>query len=728
MSKTVQFRERQEVTAADFNNAQAFAGETVENLIKDGISSGRHYVGLGVTQQATTTVRVAIGRMYQAGKLYTLPTLQDLALITALPLVQKRVVAVVGYGSEVDADVEQRDFLIDVQNNTTEAQAVPMTRTKLLNVDVVLGIEAATPVAPSIGQNQVLIALVTLTTTGIESIEQITGNVLPSVSANREDIRALQAYRARTEPQIGALTTTIAAVAEKTESKADLSSLIRVSADVARVKELLKLPATYAAYGADYFGDVSKTDTGLTGLTARVDNGLLFPRAEQADLPLSLQNPIDPNVTRSATDWLLPKYEAEAKLRTEGYSGDIALSQYQVQTHALKSYVTYEYAYHYGWSYNYWWDNWNWYYYYNYYGYSYWWNTASYLSYGYYTSYPVTHYKLDVSTANYSGVIIAQTFIAASDYWFTGAGIFLTQKDAAGDIRFVLCETEYGKPVLSKTLSQANVAIADVKGGRQETRCNMPPVLLESGKRYALALITTGGHRASVVSGNNFTQGTLFYGNDGDYFTGDITKDLEFAIYGAKFQQARTEVVLQPVSLAGGISDLMLKTQQVIPDGAELSYEVQIAGIWYPLSTVGKLATLPNLVPLRAVFIGTRDLQPGLQLGANRINVSRADVAMIHYSSLITLGASSADIRVQVRLAGFSASDHTATMKLVKPDTSEISPALVTTTDNADGSVTKEFRFTPSPAITQFRIKINGGRNSAAVKPFTVAERVHIAI
>jgi hypothetical protein len=728
MEKQVIFRDRQEIGPNDFGDMQKFIADSLDHVVTDGLSSGRHFTGLGVTQQSSTLVRCAIGRLYDAGKVYVLESANDISLTTFLPLAAKKIVTIVAFGSVVDTDVEPRDFLIDVDTNTTEPNAVAMQRLRALNVSALAGAESATPVPPAVAATYLAIAHVTLGTTGIESIEQLVGNVLPSAAANRQKITDLELWRGRSEPTIASLTSNIAALAEKTANKADLPGFIRLSADVARLREALNLPAGYESYRADYFGNTAQTDTVLTGATAIVNNGVLFPHAASVQAALALQNPIDPNVTR-AGDWLMPKYDSRLMLKTEGFSGDVSLSTYQVQTHSIKSYVTYEYVYNYGWTYNYWWNPWYYSYYYQYYGYDYWWYTASYQSYGYYTQYPVTHYYQDTVTTNYNGVIVAQTFVSPADKWFTGTGIYLTEKSNAGDLHVLLCETEHGKPVLSRVLSRITVPVADLKGNREETRVSMPPVLIESGKRYALALITTGGHKAAVVSGNNFTQGTFFYGNDGEYFVGDVTKDLEFAIYGAEFRQARTEIMLGAVTLAGGIGDLAIKTQQVVPNGTDLVYEIQVAGLWYPISTaLGRLSTLPDIVPLRVVMVGTKDLAPGLLLGANKITASRPNLAFIHFSTMNTLGSASSDIRVIVRLPGFEPANHTLTARLVKPDNSEVTAALVETVDNGDGSYTKTFTFNPSPALTQFRIKLSGNRSSAAVKPFTVAESVWVAL
>ncbi len=616
MERQVIFRDKQEFQAADLNNAQSFVSDSIGDIVSDAVSNQRHYAGFAVTQESATSVKVAPGRLYQAGAVYISPDEQSLNLFAYLPLVTKKKLAVVAWGQEIDTDVQPRDFLIDLTSGATEPQAVAMEHRRAAQVNVVAGVESPDPQAPLQADNTVLVALITMTPTGIETIEMQGAAKLPQLLDHQGRVITLEAWKRAAEPRISSIATDLSALASKTDGLASKQNLVEMASDLARVKAKLNLPATYASYESDYFGDESKSDKTVAGYAANVKNGLLFPYAGRATAPLALFNPYDASIIRSSRDLVLPKYISVPRIQTSGYSGDVSLSQYQVQTQTIRQYTETVWDYVYGWNWNYspyWYNSYYWYYYGYYYGY--------YSYYGYWTSHQETRYALETATTSINGTIVAQTVLVPNAMWLTQLGLFFTQAGASGDVTVVICETDGGKPNLQKTLASVTVPVANLKRYPTETQIPIPAVLLSAGTRYAICIITQGNHRVATVSGNNYTQGTLFFGTDGDYFTGDLTKDLMFSLYGAQFAVARTEVQLQPVSLAGGITDLAISAQQVVPDGCELQYEIQVGGKWYALGDQALvLQSAPDIVPLRAVLLGTSDLagvhpERGLRFG-----------------------------------------------------------------------------------------------------------------
>jgi hypothetical protein len=260
-----------------------------------------------------------------------------------------------------------------------------------------------------------------------------------------------------------------------------------------------------------------------------------------------------------------------------------------------------------------------------------------------------------------------------------------------------------------------------------ETTIDLPPVQLDAGKRYAIVLITQGDHRVATVSGNNYTQGTLFYGSDGDYFTGDLTKDLMFTLYGAQFKQPRTEVMLQPVSLAGGVADLNISGQNVVPAGTELRYEIQVGGRWYPFGDeVFRLAGLPDIVPLRAVLLGTSDAAPAVQLAADVLTATRSATGFTHYSDERNLQAASSNIQVQVVVAQWDQANHTLNCALTNGGTT-YTPSVTSSKLEPDGEATRfTFTFAPGGGLSAYRVKLTGTRTAGA-NPFVIVERTDVA-
>jgi len=307
--------------------------------------------------------------------------------------------------------------------------------------------------------------------------------------------------------------------------------------------------------------------------------------------------------------------------------------------------------------------------------------------------------------------------------WLSALGLFFTQKDSSADITVVICETDNGKPNLQKALTMVRVSQADIKKYPNETVINLTPVFLKAG-RYAVCFITQGNYRVATVSGQNYLQGTLFFGTDGDYFTGDLTKDIMFKLYAAQFKQARTEVQLQPVSLAGGITDLQIIAPALVPEGTELIYEINVGGKWYPLKETGRLSSAPDIVPLRAVMLGTADLQPALVLTEQAITSSRPATTFYATSTQRTLSAARQNIDVQLLLHKFNATVHTINCQLLS-GSNTYNPATVTTQEDTD-TVRKTFSFNISAGIQSYKIKISGSRASSA-EPFSVVERIDIA-
>lgn len=722
MEKQVIFRDRQELQSADLNAIGAYASGALQHLTQDAIAATLHFTGGVVTAKSATEIDVASLRFYNDGKVYASEQTETLNLFQYLPLVTKKVVAVVVWGEETDTDVEPRDFLIDLTTGATQPQAVAMTRMRTANINLLPGTESADPQPPVIQTGTLVIAYVYLAPTGIERIEIAERSRLPNLGNHEQRIFEQESWRALAEPRISSIATDLAGLAKKTDNLVARNTVIELANDVARLKAKVNLPTAYASYESDYFGDASKTDTNGLGFAALTKNGLLFPVAAQATVGLQLFNPYDAAIARAANDLVLPAYTSKPRIQTQGYAGDLSISQYQVQTQTLKAYTTTVWDYHYGWNWNYyygWYNSWWW----NYYGYDWSW----YAYYGYQTSHTETHYQLENVTTSYNGAIIGQTFLVANAMWLTKVGLQFTQVGASGDVMVAICETDGGKPDLLKTVTKVTLSRGDILKYPTETEIPVPPVLLDAGKRYALVLITQGDHRVATVSGNDYTQGTLFFGTDGDYFTGDLTKDLMFSLYAAQFAQPRVEVMLGSVSLAGGLSDLSISAPQVVPKGCELRYEIQVGGKWYPLGdSAMRLSTLPDIVPLRVVLLGTSDLAPAFQLAPNAIVGSRPGTSLVHWSTTRTLASASTSITVQVVVAQWDQANHTLTCELKSGGTT-YTPVTTVAKDEPDGQAKRiTYTFAPNPGISTYQIKLVGNRTPAS-QPFVIAERTDIA-
>ena len=384
-----------------------------------------------------------------------------------------------------------------------------------------------------------------------------------------------------------------------------------------------------------------------------------------------------------------------------------------------KRYTTYTWQWVYGWNWNWYWS-WYYRYWYWYYGYEWWWHGY----WGYWVQVPQTEYRLETTTHSINGAIVAQTFLISSAFWLTNIGLYFTQTDNNAPINIIICETTNGKPDLQKTLTMTTVQPSDIRKYPQETIINITPVYLKPG-RYAICFITQGSYKVATVSGQNYLQGTLFFGTDGDYFTGDLTKDIMFTLYGAQFKQARTEVQLQPVSLAGGITDLIIQSPAIVPEGTQLIYEINVGGKWYPITEAGRLNTKPDIVPIRAVLLGTADLQPALFLSGQSIIASRPATTFTAVSKTRQLSAPRTTIEVQVLVANYDSTKHTLSCQLLV-GSNTVNPAIVTTQQEDQNAVRFTYTFNITGGTDSYKIRIQGTRTEDS-QPFSVIERIDIA-
>ena len=722
MEKQVIFRDRQEFQAADPNALQGYVRAAIDHVVQDAVSGEKHYTGFGTAASSSSTVTVAAGRFYTGGQVFVSESEQTLSLFNYVPLVASRVVAVVVWGQEVDAAVEARDFLVDLQTGATEPQAVAMERTRRCQVNLLAGGESADPQPPVLQSGTLAVARVYLTPSGITRVEMQPA-MLPNGYDQGQRLGVIEVWQAAAEPRISSIATDLAALAIRCDAKLDRSVYFELAADLATLKNRSLLPSSYSSYEADAFADATKQNQAHAGYAARVENGLLFPFAASGTANLALFNPIDAAVKTSSEGLVLPAYLHAPRIKTQGYAGDLSISQYQVQSLSLRARTCSFWGYHYGWNYNF---------YRRWYAvnlpYRYW----ALPWYGYWYSRPGTYYVPALTTASYSGAMIAQTFLNANAGWLSRLGLFFTSNGSvSGDVRVVVCETAGGKPDLGSVVAQATVAQSDLKFYPQETPVDLPHVLLEAGKRYAVVLISPGNHRVATVSGNAYTQGTLFYGSDGDYFVGDLTRDLMFTVYCAQFARARTEVQLQPVSLSGGLTDIGIDAPHVVPDGCVLQYEIQPqgSGTWYPLGAaamyLGADSTAPNLCNLRVVLLGTSDLQPAFAATTGAISVSRPATSAVSWSAARTLAAASTSVQLKLLLADWDAVNHTITVRIVTGGTTETAPST-TVTDVVEGATRKHYTFT-IPSSSSYEIKISGARASGS-KPFAIINRIDVAL
>ena len=336
MERQVIARDRQRLIAADLNNVQSFTREAIDHIVLDAIGQASRFIGFSVVQNSAAEVAVAPGRLYAGGLVHGREADQLIDLLTMLPVAAKRMVAIVSWGLETETDIQTRRFMIDAATRTTEPSDVAMRRERAAQLDGIAGVESAAPQLPVIDAAQLHVATVTLTPTGIESIEMVEENRLVSIQDLHGRVVILENWRAYAEPLISTMRSDIAGNAAAISGLVPSEVVVGMMIDLAMLKERLDLDDTASDYGSDKFWTEDESDTGAAGYAAYVGNGgLTFPLAGETNAALALNNPDDPDVSMSS-GLALPAYEEETRISVDGYAGDLLLSQHQSQSIDLK--------------------------------------------------------------------------------------------------------------------------------------------------------------------------------------------------------------------------------------------------------------------------------------------------------------------------------------------------------------------------------------------------------
>ncbi|MGU9981454.1 hypothetical protein ACJ4V0_15570 [Phreatobacter sp. HK31-P] len=753
MLKKVKFRNRQEQQAADHNNIQDFTAETFDRLVGDTIAVEKRFAGFEVTSETATAINVAIGRLYSNGEMYSSDVVVPKSLFDELPAAASKIVTVIVWTGVADVDVQPRSYLIDIDTRTTQPSSVAMQTNRIANVGIISGIESADPQRAPIGSQYLAVCDILLTPVGIadNGITMIAANRIPRLTAVDNRVSMLEAFQASAEPRIQTIASDISALNNRVRGTSSNRALIEIASDVARLKDLAGIPDTAASYAADFYLNPGESDVANLDYLAKVEEGIRFSDAGASDTQIAVYNPLDPaHAVRNGI--LLPAFTSAARINVTEYAGELRLSQYQFQTQTLVQKTMSRRRIRYGQTYsvctnnrNYWtqgqidpvsnvftkagetftilnpeelrgghswirlqqfWDD----------------------------SYEEPYWDVLTTTTAINGQTGAQTFLNSQDGWCTGIRVGFTRLAGSGSVTLALCETYRGAPALDKVVAQVTLPRADLKvyPGDGTTLFPLPPTFLSAGSRYGVVLITTADHYVAVASGGAYAQGTLFYSTDGAWFEGDFTKDLVFSVEFARFERVRTVVALQPLTLSGGMAAIDIMAGMVIPSSCQAFFEVQASGgTWETLDAItpAKLVGLPPLLQFRAIFIGTSDVAPGIQISGSRILLHRPRTDFVHVSTARTLPAPTSQVKVKTRLENWDAGHHTHAMVLLCGAgfaTVETADVTDTTPTEDPDAIIREYTFNLAAPQTTFKIKQTGG-TTTALDTYLVSSRVDVA-
>lgn len=752
MESRVIFQDGMDNDPADFNNLQDFTGRSLDHLTGDAVTNARKFAGFQANADSAVNLTVQPGRYYSGGKVYNAADPFTYDFTTKLPAATKRVAVVVVWGEEVDTDTRAREFLINEETNASEPRVVAMEHARVAKMSVAFGDENADPIPPILDSSVISVATVILSPTGIDSVTMTAANALDSVASVAQRTAALETFQSKIGPQVQSLGSDIAAL---TKGQASLVPLVTYGRTLDRLAVLeAKDGVPSAAFDSycDLLLDESGTDNGFAGYDARVSEGIRFPKESPSTSQLAILNPLNPAAkivggvlfpayTRTKRVSVGPKIAGEIALATYTFTGhnivqktatrhrlrhgptrtvstaanwlktgrfDVAAKIFRrddenwsvpanLKVEAVKNHAPHRHVNH--------WED----------------------------TYEVPYWEEVTVTNTVNGTNAAQTFLNANDMWLDAVGLTFTRLAANGGVTILICETDRGMPLMDKVVSQTTVDRAALTLNT-ETVIGIQPAFLTGGVRYAIVILTAADHALAAAAGASYPEGTFFYYQDNAFVQGDATKAVMFSLYQAQFTASRAVIDLQPLSLAGGISDIDILSSAILPGSTQLAYEIQVGGQWYPLAAVdssilGAGGVTPNLVAFRAVFTGTPDVMPCLTLANSQVTISRVKPAFTYISAPRHLPAPSSNIHLTVRLESFDAAHHTLTATLLCGATFATVEAADSVTDvtNPDGSIDRTFVFNTAAAQTDFRVKLVGNTDNA-LGVFHIAQRKDYAL
>lgn len=314
MSSVVKIQDNQELPASDLMRMQTLRREQVDNLIGDAIDDTAKFAGFPITVSGTTGLIIGAGRLYIArigyGREADISATFDLVSgAVQLPVAQKKIVSLVGWGSENDTDTQPREFetaVSDVSGNytgeyTVESRDTATITTRRANLALLAGLESANPAPPTIGNGQVEIARILCSPTGVTSVSFVEENRLESIKDL--DLRAavLERFMDASGAAINSIISDIAALrAFLTGLPSDVTVKMLVR-DMARIKEQVGRPDDQTAYGAITFGTANEMDLTHASSLCSIDGTLTFPAVAIKEALYAFANPNEPLMQKRGT-------------------------------------------------------------------------------------------------------------------------------------------------------------------------------------------------------------------------------------------------------------------------------------------------------------------------------------------------------------------------------------------------------------------------------------------
>jgi len=685
MDSLVKFHPSQEVPSSEMNFLQISAQAGIDNTVLALLIRSVFYKGLIVTKNSASEIKVTAGRIWANGRSYRLDVDTAINLTTNFPAgSNKKIIAIVATGQEVDTEAAPRKFLVDPNTRTSRSRTVATRTERSVVLSVIEGVESFAPVPPAVDVNLAHLATLTLSSTGIVGDPtQEVGQQAPNL---QDAISAIQIIRAELDRQLGmisTLRTDMAGLAQQVTGLAPKSDIERIEQQLLMLREKTDIPDLASFWGYDQFETDSESDTAHGAYSASVGGGALaLPTPSSESAAPALLNPLDSRVLTGANGVTLPAYTETMRYELSAKDVEINLAAYPVVTKTRVKKL-------HGWQFKKWknrhralwralkrndgdlmvtdpetgntttieitkqpwrfddedrWGKWIW------------------------LDQSKGYWLTRTTSTTVTGSVVAQTFLNAQAGWMTGISLWFSALGGSGDVRVMLCECrDDGTPDFGATIEEVVVPYASLKVGW--VKAALPPAHLARGVRYAIAMVSGGAHKIYASNKNGLSNGTLFYSTDGTYFDGSLQQDIAIRLHYASFPKNYVTVELEPAALSGGIDSIDFTMTGIRPDAVDFDVQAQVGGVWRNINDADAavFASRPNLVPLRAVWQNTSDDAVGVVLTKSRVISYRPSLTAIHVSTARTLPSGTTDtVVVRERLRGYlgGGGGHTHVVKL----------------------------------------------------------------
>ncbi len=699
------FSEAEIADHADFEAIGLQAQAATDGLWLDAIGYPAHWAAFTVARKSAQEITVSAGR-YVAGEIvYAQEAPNDMNLQIYIPAAasDQRWVAILLRGKEV-TDTANRPFETsdDPETSVIVNRTTPKTIRRVVELIVQPGEANPVPVKPLVASTDACIAFVLLTSSGVDTIEP----------GNSDRVKTLY----EVEGRVTALEVDLDGLFMRTETietqivniKAKLTEIPRpviirqMQRDIGAARLKVDLPDEARAYVFDNALVKDRWDMAHVDWLARIEEGVRFGFAAEAQARLELQAEDDPKIAFRGRR-MVPAFDEVTRIANTSLDGTLNISQLVhtettlVRKEASRIRITYgptQWACENvaGWSglggdsrvgqmLNVGGETFE----VVYVGAN---GGPGHQQYGVrqirYEMYNEPFWEYVTENVGVNGSIYGQSFLVAQPMQLTSLDLSFARVGADGDVHvFIVETTPNGMPRFDAVLAQGKLDHTNIVVGWN--KAVLPITLLESGKRYAFVTVTTGAHALHVSAANRYTGGTQFLTTDGAFAQGSMETDICFRLNAARYRSPRTVIPMQALNLADGMTQIDMLFAGWVPGGCALGWEIRPSGsaVWTELDdgdpATNPLVGLPASVELRMVMMGTADLQPMIQLDEKAISrVARNRNTMRAVTKSFPFGFATTHIQTQYTLDAFDADRHTFTPAImvgnavVNPDTTEI--------------------------------------------------------